>query len=109
MKKCPHCDTPFPESATRCPTCGAQYWEPYQRPAEDTESEADQEEDGGCLPILVLPLVLAVGITSVLVFLGFLVHLFVHFPSNQVKVIWLGLSLLIGLGAYRMLANRPRK
>lgn len=93
---------------TRCPACGVQYWEPSLQSTEGSERETE-EEDGGCLPVLVLPLVLAAAVTGALVLLGFLVHLFVHFPSNQVKVVWLGLSLLIGLGAYKLLTGRRRK
>lgn len=109
VKKCPHCDTSLPEGASRCPACGAQYWEPSLRRAEEIEEETDQEEEGGCLPILILPVVLAVGITGALVLLGFLIHLFVHFPSYQVKVVWLGLSLLIGLGVYKLFAAKRRR
>ena len=101
MKTCPHCDSRIPPGESRCPSCQAFYWEPDQDILQKEKSKvSEKEEDQGCLSILLMPLILAVVVSASLVCAGFLVNLILHFESSQVKIIWIGSSVLLGVALY---------
>lgn len=95
MKTCPHCDSSFPENKEMCPRCGAAYWDADR----DTISEAkgpQEEEEQGCLSILIFQLLIALALTVLFVLFGFVINLIVHFEANQVKVAWIAGSFILG-------------
>lgn len=107
MKICPHCDSSFPENMEKCPHCGADYWDSDQ----DGLSEAiglPEEEDQGCLSILIFHLVIALALTTLFVLFGFIINLLVHFEANQVKIAWLAGSFLLG-GSLSLLIKKLRE
>ncbi len=95
MKTCPHCDSSFPENMERCPQCGAIYWDSDRDGAYEATG-LQEEEEQGCLSILIFHLLLALAMAVLFVLFGFVVNLLVHFEANQVKIAWLAASLLLG-------------
>ena len=94
MKTCPHCDSSFPVSMERCPSCGAAYWDSESDGL--YEAKGLQEEEQGCLSILIIHLMIALGLAVLFVLFGFVVNLLVHFEANQIKIAWLTASILLG-------------
>ena len=107
MKTCPHCDSHFPEKMERCPQCGADYWE-SDRDGLSEASGFQEEEEQGCLSILAFHLLIALALTTLFVLFGFMVNLLVHFEANQVKIVWLAVSILLG-GSLSLLIRRLKK
>ncbi|MFC2163379.1 hypothetical protein ACFLT2_00105 [Acidobacteriota bacterium] len=95
MKTCPHCDSSFPENMERCPQCGAVYWDSDSDGRYETKG-LHEEEEQGCLSILIFHLLVALGLAVFFVLFGFVVNLLVHFEANQVKIAWIAASLLLG-------------
>ena len=102
MKTCPYCGTTIPEKNVRCPSCQADYWEPNQSLQEDLKPALPEQEEKGCLPILMLPVFLSAAVTAALILCGFIINLLVHFESNQIKILWIGISCLMGLIFFRI-------
>ena len=95
-KICPHCNIPLDKKDLTCPTCGKLYWQP-DSPLHTEIAERETEEDiMGCLPIFFWPILISITVTSVLILLGFIIHVFLHFEANQVKVIWILGSVAAG-------------
>jgi len=107
MKVCPHCDTSFPESMDRCPQCGAVYWDDQRERSSDNADYHDEEEQG-CVSILIFHLLIALALAVVFVLFGFVVNLLVHFEANQVKIAWIAGSLFLG-GILSWLIRKPRR
>jgi hypothetical protein len=105
MKICPYCNGSIPEKEEKCPSCGAVYWEPEQNKLKKTVETKESEEGRGCLSLFLVPLFLAIGVAAFLITAGFVVNLVVHFESNQVKIIWIGSSLLVGFAIYLSLSK----
>jgi len=105
MKICPYCSQEIPNQATKCPSCGAVYWEPEQDKLKETIETSESEEGRGCLSLFLVPLFLAIGVAAFLITAGFAINLVVHFESNQVKIIWIGSSLLVGFAIYLLLSK----
>ncbi len=108
MKICPHCDSSFPKKMERCPQCGATYW--------DSDSDGlyeakglQEEEEQGCLSILIFHLLMALGLAVLFVLFGFVINLLVHFEANQIKIAWLAASLLVGGTLSLMVRKLKRK
>ncbi|NIM59741.1 MAG: hypothetical protein GTO16_12500 [Candidatus Aminicenantes bacterium] len=108
MKVCPYCNSSIPEKEENCPSCGKVYWEPEQNKLKETVEIKESEEQRGCLSLFLVPLTLAIGVAAFLITAGFIVNLVVHFESNQVKIIWIGSSLLVGFAIY-LLFSKIRK
>jgi hypothetical protein len=105
MKICPYCNSPIPEKEEKCPSCGKVYWEPEQNKLNEKIDTKESEEDRGCLSLLLVPLFLSIGVAAFLIAAGFAINLVVHFESNQVKIIWIGSSLLVGFVLYLLLSK----
>jgi hypothetical protein len=105
MKICPYCNSSIPEKEEKCPSCGAVYWEPEQNKLKETIETKESEEGRGCLSLFLVPLFLAIGVAAFLITAGFAINLVVHFESNQVKIIWIGSSLLVGFAIYLLLSK----
>lgn len=106
MKICPHCGTNFPEKENKCPSCGTFYWEP----GKDIPAVTDNVEDkNGCSVLFLIPLVVGLGVTFVLILLGFFSNLFIHFESNQTKIAWIGISAVLGYIIFRLLKKIKKK
>ncbi len=108
MKICPYCSQKIPNQEAECPSCGAVYWEPEQNKLKETVETKESEEGRGCLSLFLVPLLLSIGVAAFLITAGFAINLMVHFESNQVKIIWIGSSLLVGFALY-LLLSRIRK
>jgi len=48
-------------------------------------------------------------VAAFLITAGFAVNLVVHFESNQVKIIWIGSSLLVGFALYLFLSKMRKQ
>jgi len=105
MKTCPHCGTIFPDKENKCPGCGSFYWEPGK---ELPSSRNEYEDKNGCSVLFILPLMVGIGVTAILILLGFFSHLFIHFESNQMKIVWIGISAALGYVIFRLL-NKLKK
>lgn len=105
MKICPHCSQKIPDQATKCPSCGASYWEPEQDKSKELIETEETEEERGCLSLFFVPLFLSIVVAALLIIAGFVINLVVHFESNQVKIIWIGSSILIGFVLYLLLSK----
>ena len=105
MKICPYCSQKIPTQETKCPSCGAVYWEPEQNKSKETVEIKESEEGRGCLSLFLVPLFLSIGVAAFLITAGFAINLMVHFESNQVKIIWIGSSLLVGFALYFLLSK----
>jgi hypothetical protein len=103
VKSCPYCQNPILEKEDTCPSCGAAYWEPHQPvPEKKSEGDPSQEEEEGCLSIILLPFLLAIIIALVLIMVGFIIQLITHFENNQIKILWIAGSILAGIICYRI-------
>ncbi len=105
MKICPYCGQEIPNQETKCPSCGAVYWEPEQNKLNEKIETKEGEEEQGCLCLFLVPLFLSIGVAAFLITAGFAINLMVHFESNQVKIIWIGSSLLVGFALYFLLSK----
>jgi uncharacterized membrane protein YvbJ len=107
MRICPYCDSEIPENQQKCPSCGARYWE-SDDPARDLGYE-EEEEAQGCLSIFTLHLLVAFVAFVLLLLIGFVINLLVHFEENQVKVIWIGVTLLVATALSGFIAKLRNK
>ena len=107
MKTCPHCNNSFPENMEMCPQCGATYWDSDNAGLNETKG-LQEEEDQGCLSILIFHFLIALGLAILFVLFGFIINLLVHFEANQVKIAWLAASLLLG-GTFSLLIRKLKK
>ncbi len=105
MKICPYCNSSIPEKKEKCPSCGAVYWEPEQNKLNEKIEIKEGKEEPGCLCLFLVPLFLSIGVVAFLITAGFAINLLVHFESNQVKIIWIGSSLLVGFALYLILSK----
>jgi hypothetical protein len=109
MKVCPHCDTEIPEKQRKCPSCGAYYWD-AEDPIRDTSIEEEKEEENeGCLSIFAVHFFVALAAFVSLLFVGYVIHLLVHFEENQIKVIWTGAALLLAAAISGIIAKLRQK
>ncbi len=102
LKTCPYCDTTFPQDETHCPACGASYWEAEKGAEERTEQPPSQTEQG-CLSLLLVPVLASLAAVALVIAAGFLINTLVFFESQQVKVLWIGGSIAVGLGIFRLI------
>lgn len=108
LKTCPYCDTRFPNEQNHCPVCGASYWEADREAGENSDQPPPQTEQG-CLSLLLVPALTALAAAAVLIVLGFLINTFVFFESQQVKVLWLGGSVAVGVGIFRLFLHLRKR
>jgi uncharacterized membrane protein YvbJ len=108
MKRCPHCNSSFPENMEKCPQCGASYWDSDNNGLNDGAGSQEEEEEG-CLSILIFHFLIALGLAILFVLSGFIINLLVHFEANQVKIAWLAASLLLGGTISFMIRRLQRK
>ena len=107
MKICPHCDSEIPHNQRRCPSCGALYWE-----SDDAARDAGyekEEEDQGCLSIFTVHFLIALSFFVLILLIGFVINLLVHFEENQIKVIWIGAALLLATALSGLIAKLRKK
>ncbi len=109
MKTCPYCSSAIPESESSCPECGKEYWDPDIPRGKASEEKREEEEEPGCLPVIVMPLIIALLSVSFLISCGVIINLFADFESNQVKIAWLLGSVLVGLAVYFLLSKSKRQ
>ncbi len=95
-KICPHCNIPLDKEDLTCPACGKLYWQPDSLPYAEIAEKETEDEVMGCFPIFFWPILISITVTSVLILLGFIIHVFLHFEANQVKVIWILGSVAAG-------------
>jgi hypothetical protein len=107
MKTCPHCNSVFPENRERCPRCGAAYWDSDRDDLFEAK-ELQNEEEQGCLSILIFHLAIALALAVFFVLFGFIVNLLVHFEANQVKIAWIAGSFLLG-GVLSLMLRKLKK
>ena len=109
MKICPYCSQEFSNEENRCPWCGEDYWLPGKTDDKNLgEEKTDQAPEQGCLQILLMPLIIALFSVSLLIIGGVLINLLVNFESNQIKIAWIGLSLLLGIAVFFFLNSRKK-
>ena len=101
LKTCPYCDTSFPQEQTHCPACGAAYWE-ADRESDAISDQPPPQTEQGCLSLLLVPALTSLAAAAVLIAVGFLINTFVFFESQQTKVLWLGGSVAVGVGIFRL-------
>ncbi len=108
-KICPHCDKPLDKEEITCPACGKLYWQPDSLShAENVEGET--YDDGmGCFPIFFWPLLISLTVTTGLILMGFIIHVFIHFEANQIKVIWILGSVAAGGIVYTIIVKMKNK
>ncbi|MBD3414319.1 MAG: hypothetical protein GF421_07815 [Candidatus Aminicenantes bacterium] len=109
MKKCPFCDRSFPDDQIICPQCDSPYWSAEDSQEYNHISKQKKEEEGGCLSLLLMPITISLLVTVFLVSAGFIVHLVIHLENNQVKLLWIGLSVLLGSVAYKYFKHQQEK
>jgi hypothetical protein len=107
-KICPHCDSPLDVEDITCPACGKLYWQPESPPHTEIADGETEDETIGCLPLFFWPLLISFAVTSILILLGFIVHVFSNFEANQVKVIWILCSVAAG-GLVYLIAVKIKK
>lgn len=107
MRICPYCDSEIPDNQRRCPSCGAQYWESDDA-ARDAGNE-EEEEDQGCLSIFMVHFLVALAFFALLLLIGFVINLLVHFEENQIKVIWIIAALLLATALSGFIAKLRNK
>jgi uncharacterized membrane protein YvbJ len=95
MKTCPYCDAKIPIEKRRCPSCGALYWESDDAARDSDDKE--EEESQGCLSIFAQHFLVALAAFVLLLLIGFVFNLLVHFEENQIKVVWIGTALLVAV------------
>jgi hypothetical protein len=108
-KICPHCDSPLDEKDLTCPECGKLYWQTDSPPHAEMAERETEEGTMGCLPLFFWPLLISFAITSILILLGFIVHVFSHFEANQVKVIWILFSTATGGFVYLIIVKIKKR
>lgn len=108
MKICPYCSSSIPEKEEKCPSCGAVYWEPGQNKIKE-KIEIKEEKGQGCLSLFLVPLFLSIGVAAFLIIAGVAINIMVHFESNQIKIIWIASSLLVGLAIYFLLSKLKKQ
>lgn len=91
----------------RCPQCGASYWDSDKEGLYESKG-IQEEEEQGCLSILIFHLLMALALAVLFVFFGFMVNLLVHFEANQVKIAWLVASILLG-GILSLVVRKLKK
>ncbi len=106
---CPHCDSPIVEEDWTCPACGKLYWRPDSLPPVKNMEGETEDETMGCLPIFFWPLLISCIVTSILILLGFIIHVFSHFGANQIKVIWILCSVAAGGLVYMIFSKIKKK
>ncbi|MEE8378478.1 MAG: amidase family protein [Candidatus Aminicenantaceae bacterium] len=107
-KICPHCDKPLDKEEITCPACGKLYWQPDSLShAEMVEGET-YDDEMGCFPIFLWPLLISLTVTSGLILMGFIIHVFIHFEANQIKVIWILGSVAAG-GLVYLITSKIKK
>ncbi len=73
-------------------------------------AEQETEDDVmGCLPVFFWPLLISLAVTSILIFLGFIIHVFINFEANQIKVIWILCSAAAGGLVYMIIVKKKKK
>jgi len=110
MKICPYCNQEIPNRETECPGCGKEYW--LSGKTEEKKWEEKKPEEArkqGCLQILLIPLLIAFLSALFLIFAGVIINLLVNFESNQVKILWIIISLLAGLVIYVLLSKTKKQ
>ena len=105
MKTCPYCNSSIPEKEEKCPSCGEVYWEPDKKKIKEKIEIKESEERQGCLSLFLVPLFLSIAVASFLIIAGVAINIMVHFESNQIKIIWIVSSLLVGLAIYLLLSK----
>jgi hypothetical protein len=76
----------------------------------ETSSLRDENEDkNGCSVLFILPLVVGIGVTAILILLGFFSNLLIHFENNQMKIVWIGISAALGYTIFRLLKKIKKK
>lgn len=108
MKICPYCSGQIPDNKTLCPHCGKEYWDPEIHENKGREETSD-EEHGGCLQVILTPLIIAAFSIAFLVSCGIIINLFANFESNQVKIAWLLGSVCVGLAVYFLLSKKKKR
>jgi len=110
MKICPYCKREIPREETKCPGCGKEYWLPGKTEEKNSaEKETEEARELGCFQILVIPLIIALLSFFFMISGGIIINLFVNFESNQIKIIWIGASLLAGLIIYLLFSKVKKK
>lgn len=110
MKTCPYCNQKIPNQETECPGCGKEYWLPGKKEEKKWEEKKPEETlKQGCLQILLMPLLIAFLSALSLIFAGFIINLLVNFESNQVKILWIIISFLVGLVIYVLLSKTKKQ
>lgn len=110
MKICPYCNKKIPDQETKCPGCGKEYWLPGKTEGKSQEGkEVEEALKTGCLQILLMPLIVAFLSALLLIFAGVIINLFVNFESNQIKILWIIISLSAGLAIYFFLSKMKKK
>jgi len=109
QKFCPHCEGPLDEEDLTCPACGKLYWQSDSL-LQDEIIEGEIEDDTmGCLSVFFWPILISLIVTSFLILLGFIIHVFSHFETNQVKVIWILCSVAAGGLVYMIIMKIKQK
>lgn len=108
-KICPHCDRPLDKEDRTCPACRKLYWQPDSLSHAEIVDGETEDDAMGCLPIFFWPILISLTVTSVLILLGFIIHVFSHFEANQVKVIWILCSVAAGGLVYKIIAKIKKK
>lgn len=107
MRTCPYCNSDFSDDQSICPSCGAQYWE-SDNAAQDADHDSEEEAQG-CLSIFAFHFLVALAGFVLLLFVGFVINLIVHFEENQIKVIWIGAALLLASALSGLIARFRKK
>ena len=108
MKTCPYCSCQIKEKDDLCPGCGRAYWDP-DSPRIPKIEKIDSEAEDGCLSIIMLPLIVSLITAGFIILSGLILNLFIHFESNQLKIICLGISFLSGAAAYWIIKRYKNK
>ena len=107
MRICPYCDSEIPYNQKICPSCGELYWESDNTARDEVFEE--EEEGQGCLSIFAVHFLVALAAFVLLLIIGFVINLLVHFEENQIKVIWIGAALLLATALSGFIAKLRKK
>ena len=105
MKICPYCNQEIPQEETKCPSCGAVYWEPDQTKLKEKIELKENQEGQGCFSLFLVPFFLSIVVVAFLIIAGVAINLMIHFESNQIKIAWIVSSFLVGLAIYLLLSK----
>ncbi len=106
---CPHCNIPLDKEDLTCPACGKLYWQPDSLShAEYVEGETE-DDIMGRFPIFFWPILISITVTSALILSGFIIHVFINFEANQIKVIWILGSVAVGGLVYMIIMKIKKK